>query len=44
MVRNIEKLEQKYENRNTILVGDFNANPFDGCMTKATKILNLKTQ
>lgn len=36
LVNNIAALEDKYNTKNTIIVGDFNANPFDGCMTKTT--------
>lgn len=38
LVRNIEDLEIKYNTQNSILVGDFNANPFEDCMINATGV------
>lgn len=44
MKTNIEKLENKFKTNNTILVGDFNANPFDGCMTKITGLHSVSSR
>ncbi len=32
----VEELEEKYNTNKSIIVGDFNANPFDNCMIDAT--------
>lgn len=44
MVSNIEKLECKYKTNNTIIVGDFNADPFEGCMTKITGLHSVSSK
>lgn len=44
MKANIEKLESKFRTNNTVLVGDFNANPFDGCMTKVTGLHSVSSR
>ncbi|EPY6430835.1 endonuclease/exonuclease/phosphatase family protein [Clostridium sporogenes] len=32
LVKDIEEYEEKYNTKDTVIVGDFNANPFDKCM------------
>lgn len=44
MIDNIEKLEYKYKTNNTIIVGDFNADPFEGCMTKVTGLHSVSSK
>lgn len=44
LVNDIEKLEYKYATNNTIIVGDFNADPFDGCMIKVTGLHSVSSK
>lgn len=44
MVNNIQKLEVKYKTTNTIIVGDFNANPFEGCMTSVNGLHSVSSK
>ncbi|WP_035796285.1 hypothetical protein [Clostridium akagii] len=36
LVKDIEYYEKKYATKNTVIMGDFNANPFENCMTSAS--------
>lgn len=44
LIRKIEELESKYKTNNTILVGDFNANPFEDCMINATGVHSVSSR
>lgn len=36
MVKNVKTYESQYKTKNTVIMGDFNANPFEGCMIYAS--------
>lgn len=36
IVEKIEELEDKYKTKRSIIIGDFNANPYENCMIEAT--------
>lgn len=44
LISNIEKLENKYNIQNTLIVGDFNADPFEGCMIKARGLHSVSSK
>lgn len=44
LIKKIEELELKYKTNNTILVGDFNANPFEDCMINATGVHSVSSR
>lgn len=43
IVEKIEKLEDKYKTKKTIILGDFNANPFENCMIEATGLHSVSS-
>ncbi len=43
IVEKVEQLETKYKTKKTIIVGDFNANPFENCMVEATGLHSVSS-